>query len=164
MAMTALEKDKIMSCTEIMTRKFQQDQKAIEAAIAGLGDVRERAIMKINSDMLTKCINKISDDTTHSIFTDLVFQELEYEKAYDELVSVDYALYNNFKDLEITPEQQILLIKLEKIKEEYIVRTRQRREDASKQVPPIFGFDINAVPVTVKVFFLIGFFAVFALG
>jgi hypothetical protein len=64
----------------------------------------------------------------------------------------------------MTPEQQLLFYKLDKVRNEFIVTNRERKEKASKSLPPIFGFDFMAVSPQVKLIYTIAVFVIFALG
>jgi hypothetical protein len=63
----ALEKDKLMTCAEIITKRWQEDGKVIDELTNQFGAEKERITIKIQSDMLSQCFNKIEDSVARGV-------------------------------------------------------------------------------------------------
>jgi hypothetical protein len=80
------------------------------------------------------------------------------------LFKVDYSKYKSEEDFKLTPVQQILFYKLDKVKNEYAANLRQRQEKAAKKLPPLFGIDITNVSSSFKLLYLVVVFTLMAAG
>lgn len=156
--MDQAEKDKIMACTEIVSAVFRRDQKIIEdisSQIKGSAD-RDRVGNKVSGDMLSKCYHTIEENQVKLIFNDGVFQDPSVSQDLLSLGEVDYSRFKGQEnvDLELSPETQLLFYKLEKAKEEYMQRMREKTE-RSRNTLSIFGYDLMNLPVGFNIVFSI---------
>jgi hypothetical protein len=158
------EKDKVLSCLQIISKRIQLDGKTIDDITNGFGPEKERGMSKITGDMMSLCYNKITDDVVKTIFNNLTYTEFDWSDDYDKYAKLDYSKYRSANDLELTPEQQIIFYKVEKAKEEYIRLSRERQEAAAKSFPPIFGIDISQIAAEFKIVYMIAVFTLFAIG
>lgn len=115
--------------------------------------------------MLSNCFNRIEDNVAKSIFNNLVFVEFDWSDNYNKYVQVDYSKYRPvpgaLPDLELTPEQQMLLYHLEKAKNDFIASNKVKQEKRSKGIW-LFGYDISRIPPFYKlVFFIVAFGSIF---
>ena len=93
----------------------------------------------------------------------MTFYEFEWSDEFQNLSNLDYSKYRTITDVQPTPEQNILFYKIDKAKDDFLRYNRERQDKASKSFPPIFGIDINAISVEVKVLYLVIVFAVIAI-
>lgn len=69
--MDQVEKDKLLSCTEIVSAKIKRDEKVIQDITAQIGQrgvSNDVANHKITGDMLNKCYYSLEDDVYQTIF------------------------------------------------------------------------------------------------
>jgi hypothetical protein len=89
--------------------------------------------------------------------------EFDWSEDLIKVSNLDYSNYRTINDLQPTPEQNILFMKIEKAKDEYLKANRERQEKASKSLPPVLGLDLNAISLEVKVLYMVIVFAIFAI-
>ena len=118
---------------------------------------------KISADMVSLCYNKVSDETVRSVYSDLSYYDFDWSEEFDKLSKLDYSKYRNIRDVQLTPEQNILFYKIDKAKDDFLRVNRERQEKAAKSLPPLFGLDLNAISPEVKVLYMVVIFALFAM-
>ena len=117
--MTNYEMDKLMSCSYIITLKTQEDKDLIDSVKKKLNTTQQEKISaKIYTDMFEKCVNTIKEESVSKIFKNLkLVIEPEYSEEVRKLVEIDYTIYNNNQNLNLTLNQQILVYKFQKVRE-----------------------------------------------
>ena len=112
------EMDKLMSCSYIITLKTQEDKDLIDSVKKKLNTTQQEKISaKIYTDMFEKCVNTIKEESVSKIFKNLkLVIEPEYSEEVRKLVEIDYTIYNNNQNLNLTLNQQILVYKFQKVK------------------------------------------------
>ncbi len=115
--------------------------------------------------MLVKCYNIIDQTTVNQIFKNLTLIDFEWEESYNALSTIDYSQFrfSDGLDLEYTPQQHIILTKLEKARDEYISLTKVR-QSLSSQSFSILGYNINDISGGFKTFYLLAVFTAFIFG
>ena len=105
------EMDKLMSCSYIITLKTQEDKDLIDSVKKKLNTTQQEKISaKIYTDMFEKCVNTIKEESVLKIFKNLkLVIEPEYSEEVRKLVEIDYTIYNNNQNLNLTLNQQILV-------------------------------------------------------
>ena len=113
------EMDKLMSCSYIITLKTQEDKDLIDSVKKKLNTTQQEKISaKIYTDMFEKCVNTIKEESVSKIFKNLkLVIEPEYSEEVRKLVEIDYTIYNNNQNLNLTLNQQILVYKFQKVRE-----------------------------------------------
>ena len=117
--MTNYEMDKLMSCSYIITLKTQEDKDLIDSVKNKLNTTQQEKIAaKIYTDMYEKCVNTIKEESVAKIFQNLkLVIQPEYSEEVRKLVEIDYTMYNNNINLNLTLNQQILVYKFQKVRE-----------------------------------------------
>ena len=108
-----------MSCSYIITLKTQEDKDLIDSVKKKLNTTQQEKISaKIYTDMFEKCVNTIKEESVSKIFKNLkLVIEPEYSEEVRKLVEIDYTIYNNNQNLNLTLNQQILVYKFQKVRE-----------------------------------------------
>ncbi len=147
--MDTKESDKLLACTEILSIKIRKDAKIIEDVSVMLnGKVNDELIRhKITGDLLNKCYYSLDDATVATIFSNGTFMEPEFSEDLLEFASVDYSTYKLLSpgEFTVTPETQILFMKIEKARNDFIVNSKVRQE-TNKSDFKIFGYSIRDIP------------------
>ncbi len=117
--MTNYEMDKLMSCSYIITLKTQEDKDLIDSVKNKLNTTQQDKIAaKIYTDMFEKCVNTIKEESVLKIFKNLkLVIEPEYSEDVRKLVEMDYTIYNDNINFNLTINQQILIYKFQKVRE-----------------------------------------------
>jgi hypothetical protein len=97
------------------------------------------------------------------VYNNLTFVDFEWSDEFEKVSHLDYSNYRTINDLQPTPEQNILFMKIEKSKDEYLRVNRERQERASKSLPPVLGLDLNSISSEVKVLYMVIVFAIIAI-
>lgn len=117
--------------------------------------------------MLSSCYNRIDDATVRGIFQNLTIVDIDWHDSYESLVKLDYTRYKpaigQAPNMEMTPEQQILFYKLEKAREEFIAINRVKQQ-LQAQTISVFGYDLSKIKGEIKIFYMLGVFALFIFG
>ncbi len=116
---TNYEMDKLMSCSYIITLKTQEDKDLIDSVKNKLNTTQQDKIAaKIYTDMFEKCVNTIKEESVLKIFKNLkLVIEPEYSEDVRKLVEMDYTIYNDNINFNLTINQQILIYKFQKVRE-----------------------------------------------
>jgi hypothetical protein len=161
--MDQAEKDKILSCIEILSNKIKKDGRVIENTSQMLAGKVEADMVsqKITGDMHNKCYYSIDDATVQSIFSNGVFIDPEFDEEMLTFAEVDYSAYKllNPNEFQLTPETQILFMKLEQARTEFIANTKAKNEK-NKNEFHLFGYSLKSIPA--KFSLLFGFLVVLA--
>lgn len=158
------EKDKILACIEILSNKIKKDGRILESTsqmLAGKVD-SEIVSQKITGDMLNKCYYSIDESSVATVFSNGVFMEPEFDEDLLAFGEVDYSSYKllNPNEFQLTPETQILFMKLEQAKTEYISETKNRNERIKNEFH-LFGYSIKQLQG--KFGFLLAVIVIFSL-
>lgn len=156
--MDQYEKDKLLACTELTSYKLRAHAQLIQDVIQMLdGKVNPEIItQKITSDILNKCYYSIDQASVKNIFDDGIFMEPDFSEEITNFGDVDYSTYKLLapNEFSITPETNLLFMKIEKAREDYIVENKLRLEQ-NKNDFRIFGYSIKSIPVGINVFITI---------
>ncbi len=152
--MDQVEKDKLLSCTEIVSTRIKRDEKIIQdisSQIAARGVSNDIANHKITGDMLNKCYYSIEDDVYPTIFYNGQFMEAEITEELLEFSNVDYSVYKQLtpQEFSLSPETQLLFMKLEKARNEFMTNNRQKTESGRNDFK-IFNHSLKDIPVGVN--------------
>ena len=117
---------------------------------------RDKVGNKVSGDMLSKCYHSIEDPMVKTIFNDGNFMDPYLSEEYLKIAEIDYTKYKNQDppDMELSPETELLFYKLEKSKDEYMAKMKERTEK-SKNTLSIFGYDLSNLPVGFNIIFAI---------
>lgn len=144
------EKDKILTCVEIISIVIRNDAKIIEDTGVMLGNKVNAEVVqqKITGDMLNKCYFSIDETTVATVFYNGQFQEPEFNASLLDFAAVDYSSYKLLspQEFQITPETQLLFMKIEQARNDYISNSKQRIESGKGEFK-IFGYSIRDVPL-----------------
>lgn len=161
------EKDKILSCVEIISSKLKKDQGTINSVAQGLADLIESNVVsqKITGDMLSKCYNSIDDSTVSTIFRNGDYLQPEFDEDLQNFATVDYNTYRslNPNEFNLSPETELLFAKLDKAKNEYTERVKATNSKG-KAAYSLLGFNLRDIPLSVNIIFAIVSFGVFICG
>lgn len=165
--MDQAEKDKILSCIEILAIALKKDAKIIESTSQLLAATVQGDIVtqKITGDMLNKCYYSIDEATVSSIFSNGIFMEPEFEEDFFKYTQIDYSVYKILSpnEFQLTPETQILFMKLEQARTDYIAESKERQEKLKNEFH-IFGYSLKNFPIKLNLLFTLLVFAGAFLG
>jgi hypothetical protein len=65
--------------------------------------------------------------------------------------------------LELSPDTQMLFYNIDKLKTEFIKKSKSKQDEISKSIH-VLGFSIDKIPASTKLIFMLVIFALFALG
>lgn len=161
------ERDKILACSEIIAIKLKKDHKIIDELTQNL-KVRldpEYVNQKIAGDLFNKCYYSIEDSTVDTIFFNNQYMEPEYTEDLLENAGIDYNVYRTLQeqDFNISPETQILFMKLEKARTDYIAKNKSTVEK-NKNEFRIFGYSLKEIPLGLNMIIFIAIFTIFIGG
>jgi hypothetical protein len=158
------ESDKLLACTEIISIKLRKDAKIIEDVFVTLqGKLNDEAFRsKVTGDLLNKCYYSLDEATTATIFLNGTFMEPEFSEDLLDFASIDYSTYKLLSPSEfnITPETQILFMKIEKARDNFIVNSKARQE-TNKSDFKLFGYSIRDIPKGLNVLITVVILTVF---
>lgn len=158
------EKDKILSCIEIISQKMKLDSRVIQGTIQMLSSTLESDVVsqKITGDMLNKCYYSIDEPSILQIFKDGVHMEPDYNEELLSFADIDYSTYKllNPNEFNLTPDTQILFMKLEHARTEYITSNKEKIEK-NKNSFYLFGYSIKDIPLKTNIFILLVLLALF---
>ena len=154
------ERDKLLACTELVAVNLQKDEEIIKQTMQTIRTVQQEYIQqKITGDMINQCYYSIQDSDVHKVFFNGVFQEPEFSEKLLVPCQIDYSKYNLIQpsEFELTPETQILFMKLEKVKKDYLAEQSKAKMEAgnSKGEFKISGYSLRDIPKEVNLIFLI---------
>lgn len=152
--MDQVEKDKLLSCTEIVSAKIKRDERVIQDITAQIGQrgvSNDVANHKITGDMLNKCYYSLEDDVYQTIFYNGQYMEPEMTDELLEFSNVDYSVYKQLsvQDFNLSPETQLLFMKLEKARSEFMSNNRQKT-DGGRNDFRIFNYSLKDIPLGVN--------------
>ena len=154
--MDQTEKDKILSCIEILAIALKKDAKIIESTSQLLAATVQGDIVtqKITGDMLNKCYYSIDDATVSSIFSKGVYMDPEFDEDLLKFTQIDYSVYKilSRNEFQLTPETQILFMKLEQARTDYISANKERQEKLKNEFH-IFGYSLKNFPIKLNLLF-----------
>lgn len=164
---TTHESDKLLTCVEILSLILRRDAKIIEDVgnmLAGRV-TQEQVSQKITGDMLNQCYYSIDDASVSSVFFNGEFMEPDFSAGLLEFADIDYSKYKLLGPSEfgISPETQILFMKIEKARNDYMANAKQRMEKGKGEFR-IFGYSLTEVPKSVNLIVAIVIFSLFAGG
>lgn len=171
--MSKSEMDKLMSCSYIITLKTQEDKDLIDSVKNKLNSTQQEKIAaKIYTDMYEKCVNTIKEESVSKIFQNLkLVIQPEYSEEVRKLVEIDYTMYNNNMNLNLTLNQQILVYKFQKVRELFQKKKEdnpdEERENERGEDNESFQsntYDIMKMPKYINVIMFIIVFGVLFLG
>ena len=159
LAMNNQEKDKLLACTELVAYKLKKDAKVIEdLANMVRGKVSDEALSnKVTGDLINKCYYSIDESTVSTIFYKGQFMEPNFnDEDFQSFTAIDYSTYKSLTPMEfnLTPETQLIFMKIEKARTEYMSTTKQRMEKSRGEFR-IFGYSLKDIPVGINVILLI---------
>ena len=158
------EKDKILTCVEIISIVLRNDAKIIEDTVQMLENKVNSEVVqqKITGDMLNKCYYAIDDRTVNTVFYDGQFQEPDFNAGLLDFASIDYSTYKLLspQEFQITPETQILYMKIEQARNDYIASSKQRMEQSRGEFK-IGGYSLKEIPLSINLFLAVIVLSVF---
>lgn len=152
---TPEEKDKLLACLEIVSLKLKSDEDVIKQIIQQLNNKVSNDLIsqKITGDALYKCFNKITLQQANQIFKNLVIIDADIDKSLLSMIDIDYSSYTNYldqKSFQLLPDSQILFMKIEQVRNEYIIASKERQEKERNDFT-IFGYSIKSIPKKVNI-------------
>ena len=171
--MTNYEMDKLMSCSYIITLKTQEDKDLIYSVKNKLNTTQQDKIAaKIYTDMFEKCVNTIKEESVLKIFKNLkLVIEPEYSEDVRKLVEMDYTIYNDNINFNLTINQQILIYKFQKVRELFQKKKEKnfdedRENEGGEENEPFESntYDIMKMPKYVNVIMFVIVFGFLFLG
>ncbi len=171
--MTNYEMDKLMSCSYIITLKTQEDKDLIDSVKNKLNTTQQDKIAaKIYTDMFEKCVNTIKEESVLKIFKNLkLVIEPEYSEDVRKLVEMDYTIYNDNINFNLTINQQILIYKFQKVRELFQKKKEKnfdedRENERGEENEPFESntYDIMKMPKYVNVIMFVIVFGFLFLG
>ncbi len=167
MKMTQAEKDKLLACIEIISNKLKKDAAIVQSTVQILsskvqGDI---ATQKITADMVNKCFYTIDESSVKSLFDNGVLVEIEIDDDLLSFATLDYSAYKdlNPNDFQLTAETQILFMKLDKARTDFIAENKERQEKLKNEFH-LFGISLKAIPVKLNLLFFLIIFGAFIGG
>jgi hypothetical protein len=73
----------------------------------------------------------------------------------NKLVEVDYFNYRTSQDFEINFDQKMLIYKLEKVKDEYLLANKEKQNTVANSFFPFLGIDIAELSPHIKTFYIL---------
>lgn len=163
--MDQTEKDKLLSCVEILSLRLKKDSPIIQALVASLKGVVNGEIVnqKVTGDMLNKCYFSIDDQTYQSIFLNGEFMEPEFDEEYFNYTDLDYSVYKALKpeEFQLSPETQLLFMKTENARKEFTEKMKAKTSKQPKGGFSLFGYSIQDMPVKLNVLITVIVLAIF---
>lgn len=152
---TPEEKDKLLACLEIVSLKLKSDEEIIKQIIQQLNNKVSNDLVsqKITGDALYKCFNKITLQQANQIFKNLVIIDADIDKSLLSMIDIDYSSYTNHvdqKSFQLLPDSQILFMKIEQVRNEYIIASKERQEKERNDFT-IFGYSLKSIPKKVNI-------------
>jgi len=152
--MSVSEVDTYLFCSLVVQEKIKQVQKDIELVTKRLNlSSQDQVNDKAGSEFFQKCIKNVDLKTVNKYIKNMTyFHNFKYEKDFDELVKLDFNKYKNKTTLRMSTEQQILMIKYDRINEFYTKKKIDERDKIQKENRKIkIGqIDVDKVPLTFK--------------
>jgi hypothetical protein len=71
----------------------------------------------------------------------------------NKLVDVDYFNYRTSQDFEINFDQKLLIYKLEKVKDEYLLANNEKQNNVGNSFFPFLGIDLAELSPHIKTFY-----------
>ena len=163
--MTSSEMDKLMSCSVIMTLKTQKDKEEIEKTLEKFNStLQEKVQGKIFTDMFEKCVDNIKEDTYSKIIKNLVvISQPDFTKDIEKLVDIDYSIYNENYNLDLTMEQQILAYKFQKVRNLFQEKMNNPQQEGNENYNTNI-YDITKIPNSIRIILFVCVFAVLFIG
>lgn len=163
--MDQTDKDKLLSCVELLSLRLKKDAPIIQALVIGLKGVVNGELInqKVTGDMLNKCYFSIDDQTYQSIFFNGEFMEPEFDEEFFNYTDLDYSVYKTLKpeEYQLSPETQLLFMKTENARKEYTEKIKSKTSKQSKGGFSIFGFSIQDIPVKLNILITVLVLAIF---
>ncbi len=163
--MTNSEMDKLMSCSVIMTLKTQKDKEEIEKTMEKFNSsLQEKVQGKIFTDMFEKCVDNIKEDTYSKIINNLVvISQPDFTKDIEKLVDMDYSIYNENYNLDLSMEQQILAYKFQKVRNLFQEKMNNPQQEGNENYNTNI-YDITKIPNSIRIILFVCVFAVLFIG
>jgi len=147
------EKDKLLACIEIVSAKLRRDEKVIADLVQILRNkIHEEAIsQKITGEVFNKCYYSIDEATVQLVFYEGQFMEPDFNEDLLENAAIDYSSFKLFspQEFQISQETQLLFMKLEKAREDYIHKAKSKNEQSRNEFR-IFGYSLKDIPLSVN--------------
>ena len=152
--MTIDEVDTLLLCTVIAQEAIQKEKKNIEALQKRLNFSNINPIYeKVGTDIYEKCTQNIDIKIINIYMKNLTyFHNFKWRNEFDELLKINYDKYNNYSDLRLSTQQQILMYKYKKIDQLYREKLADDREmiDKENQKLKIGKIDMESIPTSFK--------------
>ena len=154
------KKNKIINDNEekkkkiIDKKKKKKKKKNIEALQKRLNFSNVNPIYeKVGTDIYEKCTQNIDIKIINIYMKNLTyFHNFKWRNEFDELLKINYDKYNNYSDLRLSTQQQILMYKYQKIDQLYREKLADDREmiDKENQKLKIGKIDMESIPTSFK--------------
>ena len=152
--MTIDEVDTLLLCTVIAQEAIQKEKKNIEALQKRLNFSNVNPIYeKVGTEIYEKCTQNIDIKIINIYMKNLTyFHNFKWRNEFDELLKINYDKYNNYSDLRLSTQQQILMYKYQKIDQLYREKLADDREmiDKENQKLKIGKIDMESIPTSFK--------------
>ena len=152
--MTIDEMDTMMLCTVIIQEAIKKEQKNIEALQKRLNFSDINPIYeKVGTDIYERCTKEADIKIVNIFMKNLTyFNNFKWRKEFNEFTKIDYDKYNNYSDLRLSTEQQILMYKYQKVDQLYREKKADDRDliDKENQKLKIGDIDMDSIPASVK--------------
>ena len=152
--MSVSEVDTYLFCSLVVQDKIKRVQKDIKSVAKRLNLTSDDQVSdKAASEFFQQCIKKVDSKTVNKYIKNMTyFHNFKYEEDFDELAKVDFNKYKNRTTLRMSTEQQILMIKYDRINEYYTKKKMDEREKIQKENRKIkIGhIDVDNVPLSFK--------------
>jgi len=167
MKMTQSEKDKLLACIEIISNKLKKDAAIVQSTIQILsgkvqGDI---ATQKITADMVNKCYYTIDENSVKTLINNGTLMETEIDDELLSFATLDYSAYKdlNPNDFQLTAETQILFMKLDKARNDFISENKEKQEKQRNEFH-LFGISLKTIPAKLNLLFFLIIFGAFIGG
>ena len=152
--MTIDEMDTMMLCTVIIQEAIKKEQKNIEALQKRLNFSDINLIYeKVGTDIYERCTKEADIKIVNNFMKNLTFfNNFKWRKEFDEFTKIDYDQYNNYSDLRLSTEQQILMYKYQRVDQLYREKKADDRDfiDKENQKIKIGDIDMDSIPTSIK--------------
>ena len=152
--MTIDEMDTMMLCTVIIQEAIKKEQKNIEALQKRLNFSDINLIYeKVGTDIYERCTKEADIKIVNIFMKNLTFfNNFKWRKEFDEFTKIDYDQYNNYSDLRLSTEQQILMYKYQRVDQLYREKKADDRDfiDKENQKIKIGDIDMDSIPTSIK--------------
>jgi hypothetical protein len=152
--MTIDEVDTLLLCTVIVQEAIQKEKTNIKALQKRLNFSNVNPIYeKVGTEIFEKCTQNLDIKIVNIYMKNLTFfHNFKWRKEFDEIVKINYDKYNNYSDLRLSTQQQILMYKYQKIEQLYTEKLADDREmiDKENQKLKIGKIDMESIPTSFK--------------